>query len=406
MNYTLFIARRIFFNRTNASATKPIVHIAVAGIALGFCLMIITLAVVSGFKREIREKVIGFGSHIQISNFDQNNSYETQPVTKSPSFISDLNKVPGVKHIQVFATKAGIIKTKDNIEGIVLKGIDHDFDWSYFDDKIISGKKIVLSDTSTNNNILISRTTASRLKLKAGDPVIMYFIQNPPRARKFMVHGIYETGLEEFDKLYVLCDIRHIQKLNDWDKNQVGGFEVTVNDYRQLDEISKSIYQKTGFDLNARNIKELYPQIFDWLGLQDINAAIIIILMIAVAGINMISALLIIMLERINMIGTLKALGSESNSIRKIFLYVATFLIGRGLVIGNIIGLTLCFLQNKYHFIHLDQSSYYISYVPMNIDFTNILLLNLGTMLICTAVMILPTLIITRISPLKALRFS
>jgi len=392
--------------RNAATATRPIVRIAVAGIAMGFCLMIITLSVVSGFKKEIREKVIGFGSHIQISNFDQNNSYETKPIPINPPFLNALKSNPGISHIQPFATKAGIIKTPDNIEGVVLKGIDRQFDWSWFGEKLVSGTKLSLNDTATSNDILLSKLTASRLHLETGDAVVMYFIAQPVRARKFTVRGIYETGLEEFDKLYVLCDLGQIQKLNDWGSEQTGGFEVTVKDFEKLDQTSEEVYRAIGFDWNARSIKDIYPQIFDWLSLQDVNAAIIIALMIAVAGINMISALLIIILERVKMIGTLKSLGAGNGAIRRIFLNAAAFLIGRGLLIGNMAGLLICWLQDRFHLVHLDQASYYIPWVPVHFNLIDLLLLNAGTLLVCLLMMLLPTILISRITPVRTLRFS
>jgi lipoprotein-releasing system permease protein len=406
LDYTYFIARRMLSGRNAATATRPIVRIAIAGIAMGFCLMIITLSVVSGFKKEIREKVIGFGSHIQISNFDQNNSYETKPLPINPSFLDLLKQNPAIRHIQPFATKAGIIKTRENIEGVVLKGIDRHFDWSWFRDKIVTGTSLRLNDTAVSNDILLSKVTASRLGLKTGDAVVMYFIAQPVRARKFTVRGLYETGLEEFDKLYVLCDLGQIQKLNDWGKSQAGGFEVTVKDFDKLDQTAEQVYSSIGYDWNARSIKEIYPQIFDWLSLQDVNAAIIIALMIAVAGINMISALLIIILERVKMIGTLKALGADNRSVRKVFLYAAAFLIGRGLLIGNLAGLLLCWLQYRFHLVHLDQASYYIPYVPVRFNPGDLLLLNACTLLVCMVMMLLPTIQASRITPVRSLRFS
>ena len=406
MNTELFIARRILSGQHAKSATTPIVRIAVGGIALGFCMMIITLAVVSGFKQEIREKVTGFGAHIQVSNFDQNSSYETMPVPIAPAFLDSLRKLPEIQHVQSFATKAGIIKTRDNIEGVVLKGIDTGFDWSFFGDKIRVGSRLTLKDSATSNDILVSQVTASRLHLRVGDPVVMYFISQPVRARKFTVRGIYETGLEEFDKLYVLCDLKHIQKLNDWGPGKAGGFEVTIKDFSKLDAVTQQVYRAAGYDINAQNIRDLYPQIFDWLTLQDVNAQIIIALMIAVAGINLISALLILILERVNMIGTLKALGAPNASVRKTFLYVASFLVGRGLLAGNALGLLLCWIQYKYHWIGLDEASYYIAWVPVRLDVLQVLALNAGTVAICVTMMLLPTMLISRITPVKALRFN
>lgn len=407
MNYELFIARRIVFSkRDNTTISRPIVRLALISVSLGFAVMILALAVVSGFKKEIRDKLIGFGSHIQVSNYDENNSYETKPIDRNQATVKRLMNIPGINHVEVFATKAGIIKTNDELQGVVAKGIGSDYDWSYFSKKIISGTFFTVQDSVKSDAVIISKNISKKLNLKVGDPLVMYFIQKPPRARKFFITGIYETGLEEFDDLYVFCDLAHIQKLNDWTSNQVGGFEITINDFDQLDKTGGIVYTSIGSDLNARTIREIYPQIFDWLNLQDINGIIIIVLMLIVAGINMISALIIIILERVNMIGTLKALGATGFSIRAIFLYVALFLIGRGLLWGNIAGIGLVLLQKYFHLVHLDQQSYYISYVPVNSSLFHIGILNLGTLSICVAMMVLPTLMITKISPLKALRFS
>ncbi len=407
MNYELLIARKISSSKSGSSTiSKPIVRIAVAGVAIGFAVMIVAIAIVSGFKKEIREKVIGFGSHIQISNFDENNSYETRPILKNDSFTTKLSSIDGVKHIAEFATKAGIIKTQTAIEGVVVKGVGKDFDWSYFNRQLVEGHTLSIPDSGKTNEVLISKLTATRLQLKLNDNLITYFIQQPPRARKFHICGIYETGLEEFDAKYIFCDIAHIRQLNDWSEFQTGGYEVSVSDFESLDKTGEAIYSAIPADMNSRTIKELYPQIFDWLGLQDVNGVIIIVLMLIVSVMNMISALLIIILERVQMIGTLKALGAYNFSVRKIFLYVAAFLIGRGLLIGNLIGIGLCLIQYFTHFIHLDQQSYYISFIPINLSLENILLLNGGTLVVCTLMMILPTIIITKITPLQALRFS
>lgn len=406
MNYHWLIAQRILKKGgTVKSSTRPIIRIALTGIAIGMAVMIVALAVVMGFQREIREKVIGFGSHIQITSFDMNNSFESSPINRNQTFEPSLGTLEGVKHIQVFATKAGIIKTGTDIQGVMLKGVGSDYDWTYFRSKIISGKILSLSDSAKSDEVLISKKNSQRLKLNVGDKLIMHFIQQPPRYRRFVVSGIYETGLEEFDNLFVLCDIGHIIKLNDWNANEVGGFEVLVSDFSRLDETGSRVYAAIGQQLNARTIKEVYPQLFDWLGLQDVNAAIIIILMIIVAGINMISALLIIMLERTNMIGMLKAMGSSNADLRRIFLSVASILTLRGMVWGNIIGIGLCLSQKYFRLISLNEESYYIKYVPIHLDGFNLLLLDAGTFVSCTLFMLLPTLIIAGISPVKAIRF-
>ena len=314
--------------------------------------------------------------------------------------------MPGVKHVQVFAMKAGIIKAKDEIEGVVAKGIGRDFNWDFFRTRLLEGNVFSLQDGIRSDSILISANLARKLNLHAGNSLIMHFIQKPPRARKFYVAGVYQTGLEEFDNLYMFCDISQIQKLNDWGPHQVGGYEITVTDFNNLDEISEAIYSESSFDLKTRTIKNIYPQVFDWLNLQNINAIIIITLMIIVCGMNMISALLIIILERINMIGMLKALGATGISIRKVFIYLAGYLIGKGMLWGNVIGLGFIILQSKLKIFHLDQKSYYLSFVPVDLSLVNFSILNIGTLLVCTSMMVLPTILISKINPLSAIRYS
>ncbi len=407
MNYELLIARRIAFSeRKGNMIARPIIRLALVGITLGFAVMVIALAVVTGFKKEISEKVIGFGSHIQISKYAENNSFETQAIQNDSALMKALVNNDGISHIQVFATKAGILKSGDEIGGVVAKGVGSDFDWSFFNSRMVEGSTFQINDTSKSSQAIISSNIARKLGLKTGDGVIMYFIQQPPRARKFTISGIYETGLEEFDNLYLICDIAQIRKLNDWNEGDVGGIELSVKDFDKLEAVGNQVYSEIGSDLNARTIKEIYPQLFDWLGLQNINAIVIIVLMTIVAAINMISALLIIILERVNFIGTIKSLGASNASVRKIFIYVAAFLISRGLFWGNLIGIGLCVFQKYTGFFQLDQASYYISRVPVHISVSDIILLNSATLLVCVTMMVLPTIIITKITPLKALRFS
>ena len=407
MNLELFIAKRLAYSKDKKTFTsRPIIRIALAGVAIGFSVMIIAVSIVIGFKEEIRNKVIGFGSHIQISNYDENNSYESRPIDKEQKFLQVLKNDKEIKHIQVFATKPAIVKSADQIEGVVCKGVGTDFDWKYFKDHLTSGKIFSSQDSTSSDSVVISEILAKKLKLKVGDDLITFFIQQPPRARRFHIAGIYNTGLEEFDKLYMFCDIGQIQKLNDWNRSQVGGYEIAIQNFDNLDQIGDNVYNLIPSELNARTIKDLYPQIFDWLGLQNINAIIIITLMIVVSGMNMISALLIIILERVNMIGMLKALGSPNFSVRKVFIYLAGFLTGKGLLWGNVIGLTCIFIQSYFKPIQLDESSYYISYVPIVFSWSYLAILNLGTLLVCVVMMTIPTLIITKIKPLSAIRYS
>lgn len=383
------------------------------GISLGLTVMIIAVSVVTGFKEEIRNKVIGFGAHIQIINFDSNLSFETNPVSEDQDFYPHLDTLEGIEHIQVYATKAGIIKTGDNIEGVVLKGVSTDFNWSFFNKNIMEGTTLSLTDTATSNDILISKYTARRLELKAGDDIAMYFVQDPPRMRRLTIKGIYETSLEEFDRTFAISDIRHIQKLNNWEDDMVSGFEVFISDFDELPQMTALVREKAGFlftedgdKLRVINILDKYPQIFDWLELQNINVVVILALMLLVAGFNMVSGLLILILERTNMIGILKALGSNNFSIRKIFLYQSSFLIMRGLFWGNLIGIGLAFLQDQFKFIKLDQASYYIAYAPINLSFTNLLLLNTGTLIITVLMLLIPSMMISRISPEKSIKFN
>jgi lipoprotein-releasing system permease protein len=406
LNTELFIARRIL-SKNKANFSRPIVRIAILSIGLGLTVMFVAVAILTGFQKEVREKVIGFGAHIQISHYDENSSLETKPISMHQDFYPSLETVKGIRHIQVYATKAGIIKTADQIQGIVLKGIGPDYDVSFFSNKIIAGHFLHLSDTGKTNDVLISKNLASLLKLHLNDDIRMYFISGTTTlGRKFHIAGIYETGLEEFDKVYVLCDIRHIQKLNNWQPDEVGGFEVILDNFNDLGKMGKYVYRKIGMTLDAKTIRDLYPQIFDWLDLQDINVLIILVLMVLVSGITMISTLLILILERTNMIGILKALGMPNRGIRRVFLINAVYIIGQGLFWGNLVGATLCILQQKYGIITLPQESYYVSVVPVNLELWNILLLNAGTVVVCLAMLLLPSFVTSRISPVKAIRFS
>ncbi|TAL59401.1 MAG: ABC transporter permease [Bacteroidetes bacterium] len=409
----LFISGRIIKN--NKGFSKPIVNIAILGITLGLAIMILTVAIVTGFQKDIREKVIGFGSHIQITNYDNNQSFEGTPIDRKQSFLAELNNHQSIRHIQCFATKAGIIKTKNKglnkeseLQGVVVKGVGSDFDWDFFKKNIIEGESFTVQDSVKSDKILISKFHAEKLKLKLQDTIIIYFIQNQQqRARRFSVCGIYSTGLGDiFDQVYVIADIAHIQKLNNWDTKSVGGFEILLNDYKKLDQTTEAVNMVIGYQFLAQSIKELNRQVFSWLDAQDINAVIVLALLALVAAINMISALLILILEKTNLIGTLKSLGMANAGVRKIFLFSAAYLIGRGLLWGNIAGISICLLQKQFKFISLDEATYYLSSIPINFNLLHILLLNVGTFLLCLVMLILPSYIITYITPVKAMRFS
>jgi len=405
LNLPLFIAKRITFS-SKRTFSRLIVRIAILGIMLGLAIMILAIAIVKGFKTEIREKVRGFSGDIQISKLDLNTSYENTSFSISDSSFQKILKQDGIEFMQSFATKPGIINTNEEVEGVVLKGVDKNYNWEYFRKILIAGTVIDFSDTlKSRTQILISKYTADRLKLKVGDDFLMYFIENSLRKRKFQIVGIYDLGVEEVDKLFVIGDIGLIRSLNKWSPSDVGGYELRVKDFDRLDEIEAKVYEDLDIELKSYTIKQYYPTIFEWLSLLDVNTQVILILMLAVAVINMISALLIMILERTNMIGVLKALGNTNWQIRKIFLYNAAYLIIAGLFCGNILGIGLGIFQSTTHFFSLDQASYYIDFVPVQLDLKDILMLNAGTLLICIFVLLLPSMLVTRISPLKAIRF-
>lgn len=416
MNTERFIAQRIINGTGNSNQlSRPIVRISVLGIALGLAVMILAVAIVTGFQKEIRNKLIGFGSHIQITNYDNNASDEAQPINRKQAFIHVLKNNPEIQHIQIYATKSGIIKTKTDNEGVLIKGIGSDYDWKFINENLKAGKIFSVSDTGISRSIIISTYLANKLDLKVDDKMIVYFLTKKTdstymhyeqRVKAFYISGIYETGFEDVDKRLVLVDIRQIQKLNYWNEGQVGGFEVAIHDYDKIEQQGAEINDVAGQGLMAQTVKEINPTVFSWLDLQDVNAIIVITLMILVAGINMISALLILILERTNMIGILKALGAQNQSIQKIFLYNAAYLIGKGLIWGNVIGIGIAVLQKQYGIFKLDKAQYYMSQVPININFFHILLLNIGTLLCCLLMLIIPSFIVSKITPVKAIRFS
>lgn len=412
LNTPFFIAKRLIRTGGQAesntiSGTRPIVRIAIAGIALSLAVMIIAVAIVTGFQREITDKMVNFGADIVITEYSNLNAFEPKPISKDQDFYPNLTETDGIKHIQVFATKAGIIKTDEEIEGVVVKGVGGDFEWTFFRKHLVEGEVFATTDSSRSKNILISEAISKKMKLNVGDRMEVYFIQNEKqRARVFDVTGIYKTGLAEYDERYVVTDISHIQRLNGWGDDEVAGFEVFVDDFAQLDELDGLVYSMIGTDLFSATIKELQPQMFDWLDLQDMNVRVIIILMLVVAGFNMISALLIMIIERVNMIGTLKALGMNDGSIQRIFIFQALYLTGVGLFWGNLVGIVLCLLQQHFGIITLPEESYYVKVVPINLELSFVMLLNAGTLFFCFLMMLMPSMVVSRIQPLKAIRFN
>lgn len=413
MNTELFIARRIIGHKKELrSFSRSIVGIATFSIALGLAVMIVAVSIVTGFKQEISNKVIGFGSHIQLLNMDSNTSYEANPIPAEFPALDALKQIKEIDYLQYYGTKAGIIKTSENIQGAVLKGVGPDYNWTFMDDAIVEGEPLRITDSTRTTDVLISQSVSGMLGLKLGDSFNMYFIQDPPRARNFTISGIYRTSLVEFDKLYIYADMKHIQRLNGWGPDQVSGYEIMLKNIRDIevatdkvrDEIAMQ-FLPDGSQLKAIPIQDKYNQIFDWLNLQDMNVVIIIVLMLVVAGFNMISGLLILILERTNMIGILKALGAMNRTIRSIFIYQSGYLAVKGLLWGNLIGLALCFLQYHFRIISLDPASYYLDTVPINFNLLHILALNVGTIGITLLFLLVPSMIISKVSPEKAIRF-
>ena len=416
MNTEFFIANKLFFDKSNRQLlSQRIIRIALFGIALGLAVMIISVAVITGFKTEIRNKVFGFGGHIKIVSFNAQNSYELPPISKNQSFLSSISGIDGVEKIQTFATKPGMIKTDEYIQGIVFKGVGTDYDWEFFKQNLVSGRLPRINDSVRVNEILISENVSNLLKIGINDLAVLYFINEnepTPRMLQLKVCGIYRTSMEEFDNLYVIGDIKQVQRLNNWSSNEISGFEILVNDYRNIDRIEQQIRSKVvnysedeESVLKTENIIRDYPQIFDWLAVLDMNVWVILILMLLVAGFNMISGLLVLILERSNMIGVLKAMGSSNWNIRKVFLYLSTFLTGRGMLWGNIIGIAFIIVQKLFHVVKLNPETYYVDFAPVNLSLINILLLNAGTLLITTAMLVIPSYLVSKISPDKSIRF-
>ena len=413
MNFELFIAKRIYLNSDRKKqVAKPAIRIATIGMAMGLVIMIISICVVMGFKREVRSKVIGFGSHIQISNFRSSQSYETLPIVATDSLLSVIEHIEGVGHTQRYVTKPGMIKTENNFQGMVLKGVGQEYDMTFLRNHLVEGEIPVFTDSMASNRILISRTLANKLHIKLGDALYTYYIQENIRARKLTVAGIYETNFSDYDNLFVIGDIYTVIRLNKWEQDQVSGIEVQITDYDNLENIAYRVAQHTdtltdryGNTYYTQTIEELNPQIFAWLEVLDLNVWVILILMLGVASFSMISGLLIIILERTNMIGILKALGDTNRSIRKIFLYFSAFIIGKGIVWGNLIGLTLCYIQNQWHIVKLDPVNYYIDSVPIYFNVWIWLILNISTLIVSMLILVGPSYLISRIHPAKSIRF-
>ncbi|SEQ94197.1 ABC transporter permease [Pedobacter rhizosphaerae] len=405
MNFEYFIAGRIAI-KSERTFSKLIVRIAIAGVMLSLAVMILSIAIIKGFKTEIQDKVRGYLGDVQVTRYDLNNSFEHSPFVLDAETVRQLKKNQNIDFFYPFATKPAIISANNEIEGINFKGIDKTYRWDYIEKHIISGTIINFADSAAAmQELLISNYTAKRLKLKTGDDFIMYFVQNQLRPRKFKIVGIYDIGVEDIDKGFVLGNLNIIKRLNNWKPNEIGGIEIRIKNFDRLKPVADDIYNQLPRNLRSFSIKENFPNIFTWLGLLDVNTRVILILMLIVGVINMVTALLIMILERTNMIGMLKAFGASNWSIMKVFLYNAAYLIGIGLLLGNILGLGLGFFQQATHIFKLNQSSYFLAYAPIEFHFMDVFLLNITTAVLCLLVLLIPSLLISKVSPLKAIRF-
>ncbi|MFK7834025.1 MAG: ABC transporter permease [Winogradskyella sp.] len=409
MNFELFIAKRIIGNKTyKSSVSAPIIKIGIAAIAIGIIVMLIAIATGFGLQQKIRDKVVAFNGHIEITNYDTNASDESQvPISINQEFYPEFKDIEGIKHVQAVATKFAVIRTETDFEGVVVKGVGSDFNWEYFEDFLIDGR---LPDFTKERNeeLLISKYLANRLGFKIGDKFQTLFgnpLNNRPRILTYEVVGIYNSGFQELDEKFCIGDIRHIQRLNKWEADQIGNFEVFIDDFSEIDEKTLEVYKAIPSLMNANSITRKHYAIFEWIKIFDTNTYIIIIIMIIVAGINMITALLVLILERTQMIGILKALGSSNWTIRKVFLYNASYLIGLGLLWGNSIGIGLLYIQKHFKLFPLNPDTYYVTNAPVYISWDYIILLNIGTFIACLLMLLIPSIIISKISPVKAIRF-
>jgi lipoprotein-releasing system permease protein len=412
LNFELFIAKRIIGNKAyKNSVSAPIIKIGIAAIAIGVIVMLIAISTGLGLQQKIRDKVVAFSGHIEITNYDTNASDESQvPISINQEFYPKFNTVEGVKRIQGVASKFAVIRTETDFEGVVVKGVGGDYNWEYFEEFLVQGRVPDFSG-KRNEEILISNYLANRLGFKLGDKFQTLFTDNEatlnsrPRQMAFTIVGIYNSGFQELDEKFCIADLRHIQRLNKWEADQIGSFEVYIDDFSKIDEKYSEVFQEIPSLLNATPVNRKYYTVFEWIKIFDSNTNIIIAIMIIVAGINMITTLLVLILERTNMIGLLKALGSSNWSIRKVFLYNASYLIGLGLLWGNIIGLGLLFAQKYFKLFPLDPGTYYVSEAPVYISLDFVLLLNIGTFIACLFMLLIPSVIISKISPVKAIRF-
>jgi lipoprotein-releasing system permease protein len=410
MTTEFFIAKKLSFSKDN-KPVKVMTRIAVFSVALSIAVMIVSASVLSGFKIQLKEKISGFNSHLRISNLDSNYSFDTPPIRNDYDFYGSITALPEVQHIQQYAYKGGIIRANNDIQGVVLKGVGTDFDWSFFKQYMVDGTVFSVNDSTTSDSVIISETLSHLLNLKTGDSFEMYFVQEPVRVRRFIIAGLYNTYFEEMDKTFVVCDIRHVRRLNRWNNSQVSGMEIMLHDpddmdkaFDKIDDIAGYLTFDDGSRVEVTTLRSAFPEIFNWLAILDMNVLIILIIMVVVAGFNMISGLLIMLLEKISMIGILKSMGMTDFSIRQIFIYRSSMIVLRGLVYGNVLGLSLCILQYCFGIIRLNPESYFFSTAPININLLNVMLLNVCSFVFIIMSQMIPTVVISRISPDKIVR--
>jgi lipoprotein-releasing system permease protein len=407
LSFDSYIAKRLSKSEKDLNVSTPIIKIAIGAIALGLAIMIITVATGTGLQHEIRRKLSGVTGHIQIFSFDNSYNYTSNPVDINQEFFPEFRSVPEVSRMHVFATKPGVIRTDSDFEGIVLKGVSSDYDWSFFQNQLIQGE-LPIYKGKLSREVLISENISNSLSINIGDKFNVFFLDEKAgktKARRFIVKGIFNTGLSDFDDNFVICDLSQIQRLNSWGESSVGGFEVFIDDFDKMERVLPEVYHQVGFDLNAVSLLETNRYVLDWIDLFDLNIMVILFIMLCVAGINMITALLILILEKTQMIGMLKALGADNWKIRKIFLRHAFYLISRGLLIGNSIAISILLVQKYLGVVKLDPKIYYVNQAPVNLDLIHIILINVITLVLVLLLLLLPSYIVTKISPSKAIKF-
>jgi len=414
MNLPLFLARRLNGSRgENAERiSQPAVRIATLGVAMGVFVMILSVAVVIGFKKDIRGKVTGFGSDIQLANATVSQGYEQYPIVINDSLRAQIGRIPGVKHTQRYSLKAGVVMTDQAFQGVLLKGEAQEYDTTFLAANLVAGRIPRFSDAEASNEVLVSQTIADKLRLQLGDRVFTYFMKDDVRARRFKVVGIYDTHFSDFDSQFIFTDLYTLNRLNNWTNNQVAGLEIGLADYRYLNPLTNLLAQQlngrsdgNGSTYKIQNVEQLNPALFAWLSLLDMNVWVILILMLGISGFTMISGLLIIILERTRMIGVLKALGAHNGTIRRTFLYLSVFLVGKGILLGNILALIIYFAQRQWALFSLDANTYYIDHVPMEMNWLVFIVLNISTFLLSMLMLVGPSYLITHIKPVKAIRF-